>query len=193
MPNNTGGRPRWIYAFLATQRVPPGSRLSAWLHGESVMNGEYRGRRAQNDRLASEEDTEALPTSRYHFENCTPAVRSPSSTRSVIDPIQSPINFSRPLRSDGSRSCSDIQEHYVHPAFGSPVLIEPPKERKRGRGRRQPAKHSINAPRPTFFNSQDPQVRRKSIGTLISGAFLIIVLTTCNPPRIRCSIESCVT
>ena len=181
MANSQGGGSRWLGAFLATQHVPAGSRLSTWFHGESVMDGHDRRPRARSRGPASEKDIEVLPTSRFQLENHTSGLRSPSSTRSIIDPIQSPVSFSRPLHSDGSRSFSDFQEDCTHPAFGSPTLIEPPKTRKRGHHGRA-LKNSRKAPRHTFFRSQDPQVRRKSIGTLLTGTLLVVVLTTCKSP-----------
>lgn len=182
MAKNQRGRSRWLGAFLSTQHVPAGSRLSTWFHGESVMDRHDRRPRARSRGTASEKDLEALPTSRFHLDSYTPGLRSPSSTRSIIDPIQSPVNFSRPLHSDGSRSFSHLQEGYTDPAFDSPILIEPPKKRKSGGHRGRALKSSRKAPRHTFFRSQDPQVRRKSIGTLVSGTLLVIVLTTCKSP-----------
>lgn len=181
MANKPRGGSRWLGAFLATQHVPAGSHLSTWFHGESVMDRHDRCRRGRSGGPASEKDLEALPTSQVHLEAYTSGLRSPSSTRSIIDPVQSPVNFSRPLHSDGSLGFNDNQESYTHPAFGSPILIEPPKKRKRGHHGRA-LKKSRKAPRHTFFHSQDPQVRRKSIGTLVAGTLLVIVLTTCKSP-----------
>ena len=176
--NNSG----WIKAVIATQRIPPGSRLSAWLHGESVMDRDSEGQQAHGAQHMSEKDVESMPTARHHFENYSPAHRSPASPHCMVDPLGSPINFSRPITHDLFVDIHHQHDSYVHPAFASPAIMESPKNQAKAHNQRPTAKHNLKATAPAFFHSKDPRIRRKSIGTLVSGTLLIIVLTTCKTP-----------
>ena len=169
----------WIRAFIATQRIPPGSRLSVWLRGESAMDRHSEGQPAHIARQTSEKYDEPIPTARHYFESYPPPHHSPTSPHRMIDPLGSPINFSRPIT---HHPFSDTNHHdsYIHPAFASPATLELLEDTTKTHHRRPTAKNSIRAPAPGFFHSKDPRIRRKSIGTLVSGTLLIIVLTTCE-------------
>lgn len=156
-------RPAWLAAFLETQRIPAGSRLSSWFHGESEMGGIRRN-----------------PDGPGGIQPRDPIARLQPATRrqqhSAL--LQSPINFSRPRTHDGS---NDLDQRYVHPAFASPTSPEPPDYK---RVKAQPQKRKMMPKQcvrqRSMFRSKDPHVQCKSIGTLVSGVVLIVVLTTCK-------------
>ena len=168
-------------SFLARQRIPPGSHMSAWFHGVSVLGSRNdTEQRPQADRKVSQHHHSVL-TARSRLENYSPGLRSPTSTRSLIDPLQSPINFSRPLTYDPFMDRPPIHGSYVHPAFTSPAAIShPPKKRRIAYRHHLRPKQDHKAPRRTCLPYiTDPHIRQKTFGTLISGIILIIVLTIC--------------
>ena len=163
-------QPSWITVFLERQRIPPGSRLSAWLHGESVVRHHGHGRSNQNQHKVRAERPVALETARSHLED------NPSGMQPQLRFLQSPINLSQPRTPS---DCYHTKDAYEHPAFGSPILIERPrKTRAIAAGHRKKRQRDLKASRHKFFHSKDPRIQ--CIGTLVSGTLLTIVLATCN-------------
>ena len=169
MSSQCANKPRWIEAFITTQRIPRGSRLSAWLHGESVMSRKNEKQSVGGMRQISR----PIPTARHHIENYSPTLRPA--------PLASPLNFSRPLTDDPFFSSNHEDAAYIHPAFASPDSVDSkPRYINKAHHRPTLAKDGMQKPAPKFFRSKNPRIRRKSIGTLVSGTLLIIVLTTCK-------------
>ena len=169
MSSQRTNKPGWIEAFITTQRIPRGSRLSAWLHGESMMGCRNEKPSAQGLRQISR----PIPTARHHIENYSPAPRPV--------PLASPVNFSRPLADEQFLGSNDEGNAYIHPAFASPATVDSKiRDATKAHDHQTSTKHNIKKPTPVFFHSKDPRIRRKSIGTLVSGMLLIVVLTTCK-------------
>ena len=165
--------PRWLAVFLETQRIPTGSRLSAWFRGESVMG---QTQKDEKDPACRHDLPITAETTRYLVETAHPHAYDRISTPRG-ETLQSPINFSRPLASDGR---SNLSAEYVHPAFASPFALEkPPKKHKKSTQARNRPKHA-KLSRRGWFHDQDPRIQCKSIGTFVSGTLLVIVLTTCT-------------
>ena len=161
-----GQRPR-MDRFIASQRIPRGSRLSGWLHGSSVRN---------NDRKPPIHIRKTSHTSTYCFaaaerRHHAPGIRSYPSTRGLIDPVHSPTYGPRQLNGSDPRHDAYLQrlraELGAHPReHGS----------KRRRQQRSPAKKD----RLCFPQIKDLKMRQKIIGCLFFGTILTIVLTTCK-------------
>lgn len=174
--------------FFVSQRPRPGTRLSSFLHGESTFdrrkssNGlcNFPPASAQNVRTARHE-LEYYPPRDETFH---PGLRSPSSTRSVIDPLHSPIMVSRPMANDHLEDAVNERAKYVHPAFASPLLSERqrgPRERRSNRHRGDGLKYPTKiVHRNRFPHDTDPRMRRILIGCLASATLLTVVLTTCR-------------
>lgn len=175
--------------FAASQRPRPGTRLSSFLHGESVMD-QFRKVPAGRGKV-SYAYPQKVHTARHEFghyqsqsETHPPISRSPSSTRSIIDPLHSPINFSRPMTNEILESVDSHNPEYVHPAFTSPDVQEKGRSsrprRKAKHGRRKAELTSNPHPRTCFPQIMDRHIRQKMLGCLLSGTLLTIVLTTCT-------------
>ena len=191
--------------FLASQRPPAGSHLSAWLHGDSAVVREHL-------------DNKSRPTGKrkpVHVRSATAPVRAfrdrpdyyeirrlrpRASTMSVIDPIQSSSTASR-TRTLSTSLYGAPRSRYnsTHPAFEATTI--PPlasgalrdsvvrEYTRRGHRRhRHQRRHQTAAwekqntkPRPRRLpHITNGKLRQKAIGTLISGTLLMLVLTTCK-------------
>ncbi|KAL6713951.1 hypothetical protein ACLMJK_008445 [Lecanora helva] len=169
-----------VSRFKASQRPPPGSRLSAWFHGFSVMDNNRRRTNTHN-RNVSRTDTYCHHQTprRRSFEHAT-GRRPAASTRGVLDPEHSPatnvwhIPPPPPVR-DTRFSVYPIASSHVNQIHGH------------GQSSRQPVKlrQEKSDPRPVhpkqgracFPSIKDPKIRQKAIGCLFFGIILTTVLT----------------
>ena len=138
-----------------------------------------------------------------------PTLRSPSSTRSIIDPSSSPLTSSSPMASTRRISAISFQENPLLIEFTAPpqarvldyggnipVIPEPQVVRqptrgnrardhlqRRGRRPRWIPKHSRG--KVWFPAMENSQVRTKVFHCIISGSLLSIILITCKWPFYR--------
>ena len=165
-------RSAWLAMFLEAQRIPPGSRLSLWLHGESAVGDDRRSRHNQGNTQWQDRSSPVV---------ADPTPREPASQdrdQPSRNLLESPINFSRPRTYNGSNAS---EEQYMHPAFASPIPPDTPHYQSgKPHLERQKPKSRPREGHKSVFHSKDPRVQCKSIGTLVSGVLLTIVLTTCT-------------
>lgn len=161
------------------------SRFSTWFHGRSVVGSERshhlvsspkewrtRGRSESPERRA------ALGLRTEH--------RSPSSTRSIIDPTSSPNIGSEPVQPNSfDRSNMNLVSPIAatrcveEDAIGVSGRIRVQTRLALSRPRRETTLKKQG--RGCFPSVQDRRIKRKIIGTLVSGIALCVILTTCMP------------
>lgn len=178
----------------ASQRPRQHSRLSAFLHGFSVLGDESC-------------PTPSRPRKMYHYStqcyartprrirtqrnaNAT-GLRPANSTRGVIDPVHSPTSATWPLTSHIQDERDRDRQRLTMDAHQSPVLIDMGDLRSKTQHRRTRRRgaHKDDA-KSLLLQNKDPKIRKKVIGCLIFGTLLTIVLTTCMPPLIITAIHS---
>ena len=173
--------------FIASQRIPHGSRLSGWLHGTSVRNNDERSlihtsktsgkRRPTHAKKTSHTSTYCFATGEGGHQNHAPGIRSYPSTRGVIDPVHSPTSIPRQL-TYGSDPRHDAYLARLRAELGSQ-----PREHstKSGHGHRQRSKRTPTKNKRLFFPQiKDTKMRQKIFGCLFFGTLLTIILTTCK-------------
>lgn len=157
------------------------SRFSAFFHGQSVLTRErYRtpqvGLKAASSRPHVYMAEDSL---RRH----NPVSRSRTSTRSLIDPVSSPVtSHGTPHTEDiwhyrGAcfRPVSTVVDSLRYPLGRNGVSNVPQIQRERHSRSRKPKKKL-----GCFSAIEDRQFKHKFIGTLISGTLLILLLTICK-------------
>lgn len=161
-------------------------RFSAFFHGRSVLTRERYG-------------SPVVPSKTSHIDHLmgAPEVvdlrqgarlpRSRASTRSLIDPISSPIS---PISIPRSPPREELW-HYRGACFRPvPTLAPSPRyESPRGRHARNPAvtrterpcfhRHRSNK-RRCLTSSRNRRIRYKAIGSLVSGTLLALFLAICT-------------
>lgn len=179
--------------LLASQRIPKGSRLSAWLHGCSVVGNQQRPTVAHH-RKVSHTTTQCYSRTprRSRTQNRPTGLRPANSTRGVIDPVHSPTTACWPL---SNRSFDDLGGRDRHPyrfepyTPWTPATASSPHLKSGTRGQKKIHKSSKKPQRQRlcFPHVTDPKLRHKIFGTLFFGTLLCLVLTTCTfplpPPR----------
>lgn len=159
-------------------------RLSAWFHGHSVI-GDNRSRSSR--RAPKSWRTRGHSMSPYEPADSVniSGIRSPSSTRSIIDPASSP-NVGSGLAStsvlnhmNGEQSTSIGGTRYD----GERVIGCEGGTRTRtrlalSRPKRKPRPNTQR--RHCFPGFKNRKVKKKTIGCLVSGGLLAIILTTCK-------------
>ena len=178
--------------LLASQRIPKGSRLSAWLHGCSVVGNQQRPTVAHH-RKVSHTTTQCYSRTprRSRTQSRPTGLRPANSTRGVIDPVHSPTTACWPL---SNRSFDDLGGRDRHPhAFEpytpwTPATASSPHLKKRTNRQKKIYKSSKKPQhqRLCFPHVTDSKLRHKIFGTLFFGTLLCLVLTTCTlppPPR----------
>lgn len=171
--------------FMASQRPPRGSRLSAWIHGISVVN-EDRGRASTHNRNASHTSTYCYSrTPRRRSRDRVTELRPLNSSRGIVDPVHSPAHGTFPV-SAGAHP-GDYQRPW-QTYNGGPTGI--PRETAHAQARfchrrTRTKSNQKKGQKPSLANPSDPKVRQKAIGSLASGTILAILLITCtlsSPP-----------
>ena len=171
--------------FIASQRPPQGSRLSAWLHGSSAIGNE---RRPKATRSYTTTQCYSRTPRRGRSQHQPTALRHTASTRGVIDPVHSPTSSSWPLSNesfevrrdrDRDRRLSTL-EPYQAITRREPLYPQS----KTGPQRKGTRKVVVRkkGDRTCLPAVADPKIRRKIIGCLFFGTLLTIVLTTCTLP-----------
>lgn len=155
-------------------------RISPLFHGESIVT-DYQRRSAMDSRKHS---WNSHLSSHARDENYQSGLRSPTSTRSLIDP-------SSTLSSNRSISPERFEIDPYRPATAH---VRPRRvcfgmgraERHLARALRPPCrsawlKSRRDRPKRTCLpRIRDPKLRRKTIGCLISGAVLAVALSICK-------------
>ena len=165
--------------FMARQRPPKGSRLSAWLHGFSIVDND-RGRAAAHSRQISHTSTYCYSrTPRRRSRKRNHEFRPANSTRGLIDPDHPLISdtdqtpFPDPQEGDLQRPPSTHEpcELTALPEMGCSQYYVPQKRTKQLLKNRQEREYL-----PKFKASK---IRNKVLGCLFFGTILTILLTTC--------------
>lgn len=167
--------------FKESQRIPRGSRLSAWLHGFSVVNDE-RGRPAAHNRKASHTSTYCYSrTPRRRSQDRANGLRPVASTRGVIDPMHSPSTGAWPTNPQNQDRRDQYRLHSNYGAYQTRNLtgmgfLRPKSHHRRPRTKAMQKKGEKSC----FPQVTDPKIKRKIIGCLVFGTLLTIVLTICE-------------
>ena len=162
--------------FLASQRIPRGSRLSGWLHGSSVRSNDGKGPAIHTRKpKTSHTSTYCFAAAEPGHQHQAPGIRSYPSTRGVIDPVHSPTYSPRQL-TYGSDPRHDAYLQRLRAELGSAPREHSSKRRHQQRSKRSPAKNE----RLCFPQIKDLKMRQKVIGCLFFGSLLTILLTTCK-------------
>ena len=169
-----------------SRRSTAQSRFSAFFHGRSVVVPS-----AVYTRKAVPEAPIRTPI----FDRYTTSgsrSRSPTSTRSIIDPSSSPLSCAESLPSgafpgfEGAAGRSDMA--YILPTGPSEDHQHAARVVKFSRYRRawrRPKKVEKGKRHLCFPYVKDPKIRGKVIGSLISGLALVIILTICTSLFLR--------
>ena len=188
-PQRTAG---FVTAFINSQRPPPGSHLSAFLHGESTMGGSRKDRPSNAHNVTTRRATApdlVAPMDEFGAPH-NPDLRPRASTMSIIDPMHSPVLGIR-RHGQSTTMFDDVSrdpEHGARGVFHPDAQLDWREEAvfKNPDRKQKPRKSATevwepSAPKPMLFPKvKDRRVRQKSIGTLISGTLLTLVLTTCK-------------
>lgn len=172
------GRPR--RESLAQGR----SRLSAWFHGHSVV-GDNISR--SSHRVPKTSRTRGRSTSPFEPADLAniSGIRSPSSTRSIIDPASSPDVGSGPAsisvlnRMNGGEAATISGTRYDEERTTGVEGGIPTRTRLAlSRTRRKPRPNTRR--QQCFPGFKNRRAKRKAIGCLVSGGLLATILTTCK-------------
>ncbi|KAL2042140.1 hypothetical protein N7G274_005328 [Stereocaulon virgatum] len=164
--------------FVASQRPPQGSRLSAWLHGSSAIGNEQRPKATRSHTTTA---CYSRTPRRVRGERHPPALRHAASTRGVIDPVHSPTT-SWPLSNDSFEAMRDRDrqlptwEPYEALSRGKSVYPQS-KTGPQRRGTRNVIVRN-KGDRTCLPAVTDPKIRQKIFGCLFFGTILTTVLTT---------------
>lgn len=171
--------------LLASQRIPKGSRLSAWLHGFSVVGNQQRPTVAHH-RKVSHTTTQCYSRTprRSRTQTRPTGLRPANSTRGVIDPVHSPTTSCWPLsnQSFDDRRGRDGQPPTFEPYTPwTPATASSPHLKSGTHRRKKNLKSSNKKPQHSCFpHVNDPKLRHKIFGCLFFGTLLTLVLTTCT-------------
>ena len=161
--------------FKATQRPPPGSRFSAWLHGTSTL-GTDRSRHTTHARQTSHISTYCYhQTPRRRSRERMTGLRPANSTRGMIDPVHSPnmgIWPASPRGRENDRPLSPLDTYQTR-------MLKEMGYSQNGRRSTKSAQSQRTQARACFPQIKDPQIRAKAIGCLVFGPMLAIILTIC--------------
>ena len=162
--------------FLASQRIPRGSRLSGWLHGASVRSKDSKKPHRTRKTQTSHTSTYCFAAAEQGRQHHSPGIRSYPSTRGVIDPVHSPTYSPRQL-TYGSDPRHAAYLERLRAELGSVPREHGGKKRHRQKSKSSPAKNE----RCCFPQIKDLRLRQKMIGCFVFGTLLTILLTTCKP------------
>lgn len=169
----------------ATSRSWAYNQLYSLFHGESVIRSVRKGTRNRKISSSSSSGCFYQPQNEHY----APGLRSPTSTRSLIDPSASPIGSSRSIfpatfgRVRGTSQRSITARYGLHsettgiaraerhlsrvlscPQHPRPLILT-----------RHARKRSVCIPK-----IDDPILRKRAFGTVISGGILAILLSLCR-------------
>ena len=163
--------------FIASQRIPRGSRLSGWLHGSSVRRNDGRRPPVQSKKpKTSHTSTYCFAVAEQEDQRHVSGIRSYPSTRGLIDPVHSPTYSPRQL-THGSDPRHDAYLERLRAELGSVPREHGNKRRHQQKSKRSPP---VKKQRLCFPQIKDLKTRQKIFGCLFFGTVLTIVLTTCK-------------
>lgn len=159
-------------------------RYSSFFHGDSVVTGVQKTSSTSTRKAG----TTMQRSSRMRNEQQALGLRSPTSTRSLIDPSSSPMSTTRSISPETFERFRRGSDHpvmaHLRPqrSYGELDRAGRNLAQAIGRPRRQPAS-SVPAlekgKRRCIPNTRNPKIRSKLIGCLISGGSLAVMLTIC--------------
>lgn len=163
------------------------NQLYSLFHGESVVKSVRKGTR--NRKISNSSGSSSEYFYQPQNEHLAPGLRSPTSTRSLIDPSASPISSSRSTfpatfgRVRGTSQRSITARYGLHRESTGTVRAERHLSRVLSRPQhprpliltRPARKRSVCIPR-----IDDPILRKRAFGTIISGGILAILLSLCK-------------
>lgn len=155
--------------------------VTSLFHGESIVTNRQRSS-AMDSR---KHNWASHLSSHTRYEHYHSGLRSPTSTRSLIDPSSTPLSNNRPISSE---------RFGFHPHRPPTAHVHPRGYYFRtGRAERHLARALRPPYRPAWLNSRrerpkrtclsrigDSKLRRKIIGCLVSGTALAVVLSICT-------------
>ena len=161
------------------------SRFSAWFHGNSIVGSERSRHFVHAPKAWRTRGRSESPNPFTGLGHCS-RDRSPSSTRSIIDPTSSPNIGSEHIQ---PHALDRSSQSTLSPIAGTryeqeEVVGVPGRVRTRTRlalSRPRRNRSSNKEGRQCFPGVKSPKVKRKIIGTLLSGIALGVILTTCEP------------
>ena len=188
--------PRSVMPRSNAQQSWARQRYSSFFHGESVVASTPSTFNRTSPRKSSK-------TSRCSFrariEESNPTLRSPTSIRSLIDPVSPPLTTYSPITSDEFAQFQR-RDHPNPPPLahtrprrtsGDLRRAERHLERAIDRSRRRQGRRRTNTvnkagktrKRKCFPAVRNPKIRRKIFGSLISAMILSILLIICTLPH----------
>ena len=169
------------------KRVRKHARLSHFFHGDSTISHWIFGPTSQDSQSPCDAPRTPSPEPRD-----SPRLRSPSSTRSIIDPFASP-NLGNDVvdHTPRGRFWEDVERrvNLPYPWIHGRVAVIPderlprsgPKPRRWAWVR---PRNSMGKPasRTCFPTIGDDRFRKNTIGFMVSGLILVLILTICAFP-----------
>lgn len=188
--------PRSVMPRSNAQQSWARRRYSSFFHGESVVTDTPSTYSQTSPRKSSKISHRSF---RARVEESNPTLRSPTSTRSLIDPVSPTLTTYSPITSDEFAQFQQPDHHNPPPlahtrpqrTSGDLRRAERHLERAIDRSRRRQGRRRTNAvnkagkkgKRKCFPAVRNPKIRRKLFGSLISAIILSILFIICASPR----------
>lgn len=188
--------PRSVMPRSNAQQSWARRRYSSFFHGESVVTDTPSTYSQTSPRKSNKISHRSF---RARVEESNPTLRSPTSTRSLIDPVSPTLTTYSPITSDEFAQFQQPDHHNPPPlahtrpqrTSGDLRRAERHLERAIDRSRRRQGRRRTNAvnkagrkgKRKCFPAVRNPKIRRKLFGSLISAIILSILFIICASPR----------
>lgn len=188
--------PRSVMPRSNAQQSWARRRYSSFFHGESVVTDTPSTYSQTSPRKSNKISHRSF---RARVEESNPTLRSPNSTRSLIDPVSPTLTTYSPITSDEFAQFQQPDHHNPPPlahtrpqrTSGDLRRAERNLERAIDRSRRRQGRRRTNAvnkagkkgKRKCFPAVRNPKIRRKLFGSLISAIILSILFIICASPR----------
>lgn len=188
--------PRSVMPRSNAQQSWARRRYSSFFHGESVVTDTPSTYSQTSPRKSNKISHRSF---RARVEESNPTLRSPTSTRSLIDPVSPTLTTYSPITSDEFAQFQQPDHHNPPPVAhtrpqrtsGDLRRAERHLERAIDRSRRRQGRRRTNAvnkagkkgKRKCFPAVRNPKIRRKLFGSLISAIILSILFIICASPR----------
>ena len=188
--------PRSVMPRSNAQQSWARRRYSSFFHGESVVADSPSTYSRTSPRNSNKTGHRSF---RARIEESNPTLRSPTSTRSLIDTVSPPLATYSPITSDEFAQFQQRDRHNLPPlahtrpqrTSGELRRAERHLERAIDRSRRRQGRRRTNTvnkagkkgKRKCFPAVLNPKIRRKLFGSLISAMILSILFIICASPR----------
>lgn len=189
--------PRSVMPRSNAQQSWARRRYSSFFHGESVVTDTPSTYSQTSPRKSNKISHRSF---RARIEESNPTLRSPTSTRSLIDPVSPTLTTYSPITSDEFAQFQQPDHHNPPPlahtrpqrTSGDLRRAERHLERAIDRSRRRQGRRRTNTvnkagkkgKRKCFPAVRNPKIRRKLFGSLISAIILSILFIICaSPPK----------